>query len=67
MIAAVKKEISIPLITGGGLRTAGKIDAAYQAGADIIVIGNGCEGNHGLIEEACHARDLFNNKSGSSK
>jgi phosphoglycerol geranylgeranyltransferase len=62
MIAAVKKEISIPLITGGGLKSAGKIEKAFEAGADMVVIGNGCEGNHGLITEACQVRDLFNSK-----
>jgi phosphoglycerol geranylgeranyltransferase len=67
MIAAVKKEISIPLITGGGLRSAGTIEKAYKAGADIIVIGNGCEGNHSLITEACKVRDLLNNKSHLNK
>lgn len=60
MIAAVRKETTIPLITGGGLRSTDDIISAYQAGADIIVIGNGCESNPGLIADACRARDRFN-------
>jgi len=60
MIAAVKKEITIPLITGGGLKSADDIMNAYKAGADIIVIGNGCESNRALIADACRVRDTFN-------
>jgi len=58
-IKAVKNEITVPLITGGGLRSAADIDNAFSAGADVIVIGNGCEGNPGLIDEACRVRDSF--------
>lgn len=39
MIAAVKKNISVPLIVGGGIRDAETAKAARLAGADIIVTG----------------------------
>lgn len=39
MIGAVKHEISIPLIVGGGIRTPEDAAAAKAAGADIIVTG----------------------------
>ena len=39
MIAAVKKMISVPLIIGGGIRTAKDAEAARKAGADAIVTG----------------------------
>ncbi|MCK7539279.1 MAG: HisA/HisF-related TIM barrel protein [Marinilabiliales bacterium] len=45
MISAVRAEITIPLITGGGLDSADKVDEAFSAGADMVVIGNGCEQN----------------------
>jgi len=61
MIKAVRAEITIPLITGGGLDTAGKIDLAFEAGADMVVIGNGCEQDPSLITGACQVRDRFNN------
>lgn len=61
MIKAVKDEITIPLITGGGLDTAGKVDEAFEAGADMIVIGNGCEQDPSLIIAACRVRDRYNN------
>ncbi len=39
MIRAVKREVSIPLIVGGGIRTAIDARRVRQAGADIIVTG----------------------------
>ncbi len=39
MINAVKKEIDIPLIVGGGIRTAEQARSITEAGADIIVTG----------------------------
>ncbi|MGI6097429.1 MAG: geranylgeranylglyceryl/heptaprenylglyceryl phosphate synthase [Dethiobacteria bacterium] len=39
MIRAVKKEISIPLIVGGGIRTAIDARRVRQAGADVVVTG----------------------------
>ena len=40
MIAAVKKNISIPLIVGGGIRTVEALKNAYASGADVVVVGN---------------------------
>jgi phosphoglycerol geranylgeranyltransferase len=39
MIEKVRKEISIPLIVGGGMRSTEQIIEAYKAGADLVVIG----------------------------
>ena len=39
MVSAVKQTISIPLIVGGGIRSAEQALAAMKAGADIIVTG----------------------------
>ncbi|MGV6829082.1 MAG: geranylgeranylglyceryl/heptaprenylglyceryl phosphate synthase [Flavobacteriales bacterium] len=39
IIKAVKKEINIPLIVGGGIKTNIEKNKAYQAGADIVVMG----------------------------
>lgn len=65
MIRAVKAEITIPLITGGGLDTSEKVDEAFEAGADMVVIGNGCEQYPSLIIDACKVRDRFNNRTTS--
>ena len=51
MIAAVKENTDVPLIVGGGLRTASDIQNALQAGADIVVVGNILEKNPELLEE----------------
>ncbi len=61
MIRAVRAEITIPLITGGGLDSPAKIEQAFDAGADMVVIGNGCEQDPSLITGACRVRDRFNN------
>ena len=40
VIKAVREKVQIPLIVGGGIRTPEAMQAAYNAGADIVVIGN---------------------------
>lgn len=42
-IKAVRKMIKIPLIVGGGIRSAAQIETAFKAGADIVVIGTAIE------------------------
>ena len=51
MIAAVRKNISIPLIVGGGIRTPEKVFEVCHAGADIVVVGNVLEKDPNLISE----------------
>ncbi len=51
MIEAVKQNISIPLIVGGGLNTKEKVKAACDAGADVIVVGNAFEKDLSLLKE----------------
>lgn len=45
LISEVKKNISIPLIVGGGIRTKEHLNSAYKNGADIVVIGTAFEQN----------------------
>ena len=45
IISEVKKVLSIPLIVGGGIRTEAQKQAAYNAGADMIVMGTAFENN----------------------
>lgn len=43
IIREVAKNVDLPLIVGGGLRTKQQIDEAYHAGADVVVIGTAFE------------------------
>ncbi|MEG9327747.1 geranylgeranylglyceryl/heptaprenylglyceryl phosphate synthase [Salinimicrobium catena] len=43
IIKAVKNAISIPLIVGGGIRSSQQLEAAYAAGADMVVVGTAFE------------------------
>lgn len=55
MIQRVSQAIEIPLIIGGGIRTAQKVLENVQAGADIIVVGNAVEKDPNLIIEMAAA------------
>lgn len=50
MIAAVKQELGIPLIVGGGLRTAKQVEDAWHAGADVVVIGTAIENDPDFLK-----------------
>ena len=43
IISAVKRELQIPLIVGGGIRSKKQLDEAYNSGADLVVIGTAFE------------------------
>ena len=49
MIKAVRSQISVPLIIGGGIKNHIDLQNAWLAGADIVVIGNAIEENKELI------------------
>jgi phosphoglycerol geranylgeranyltransferase len=55
LIAAVRKQVSIPIIAGGGIRTEEQAVAASKAGADIVVIGNAVEKDPLLIKRIATA------------
>jgi phosphoglycerol geranylgeranyltransferase len=57
IIRAVKESVSVPLAVGGGLRTSKEISDVLSAGANLVILGNGCEKNPGLLEKACLIRD----------
>ncbi|CAG0986166.1 MAG: geranylgeranylglyceryl/heptaprenylglyceryl phosphate synthase [Bacteroidetes bacterium] len=62
MISAVKKTISIPLFVGGGIRTAECAFTIYNAGADVIVIGNKAERHVDFLDEMAAVKEQI--KSG---
>ena len=51
MINTVRKSINSPLIVGGGINNSQKALAAFEAGADLIVIGNALEKEPDLLSE----------------
>ena len=55
MVSAVKAQIDIPLMIGGGLRTVETIKQACKAGADIIVVGNALEQDLSLLTDFYNA------------
>ena len=46
LISEVKKNISIPLIVGGGIKSKEQLNNAYKNGADLVVIGTAFENNN---------------------
>ena len=60
MISMVKKSVNVPLIIGGGITSAEKAQIAMEAGADVIVVGNGIEKNLNLLIEVSEKVNLFN-------
>lgn len=57
IIKAVRDNISIPLAVGGGIRNVTEVERIFNAGANTIILGNGCEKNPELLREACLVRD----------
>lgn len=55
MIHSVKESIKVPLIVGGGIRTADQATAACRAGADLVVTGNAIEKDMNLINRISDA------------
>lgn len=63
MIQAVRQQLDIPLIVGGGIRTTEAATAACDAGADLIVVGNAIEKDPLLISELAEAVHLASIKA----
>jgi phosphoglycerol geranylgeranyltransferase len=57
LINSVRKNITIPIAVGGGLKTGDQIEEAFNKGADLVILGNGVEINSSLIEEGCRIRN----------
>jgi putative glycerol-1-phosphate prenyltransferase len=58
IIEAVRKNISVPLAVGGGIRNKKEVEEIFKAGANLIILGNGCEKNPDLLSDACYIRDI---------
>ena len=51
IIFAVRSTINVPLIVGGGIRNTNELAKAFNAGANLVVIGTAFEENQSLIQE----------------
>jgi len=60
MIRMVSAGVNIPVIVGGGIRTALQARVAYEKGADVIVVGNAAETHPEIVAELIRERDRFN-------
>ena len=60
MIQAVRQAVDVPVIVGGGVNTAEKAEAAWKAGADVLVVGNHIEKSPQFIAEVSEVKHRFN-------
>jgi phosphoglycerol geranylgeranyltransferase len=51
IISAVKKNIGIPLLVGGGIQSAADLKKIFDSGADIAVVGTAVEQNPAILSE----------------
>jgi phosphoglycerol geranylgeranyltransferase len=58
-VKAIRENISIPIAVGGGIKNKKEIREIFSAGADIIIVGNGCEKDPDFLTDACRIRDEF--------
>lgn len=59
-ISLVKKNVTIPLIVGGGICTKEDAQKTFEAGADVIVIGNQIEKDPSIIAEVAKCKTELN-------
>jgi phosphoglycerol geranylgeranyltransferase len=57
IIKAVRENVLIPIAVGGGIKNKKEIEEIFSSGADIIILGTGCEKNPELLKDACMIRD----------
>ena len=59
IVKSVRESISVPLAVGGGIRDKREVEEIFRAGANLIILGNGCESDPGLLADACKTRDAL--------
>ncbi|GAB3653528.1 geranylgeranylglyceryl/heptaprenylglyceryl phosphate synthase [Echinicola sediminis] len=60
IIGSVKEQTDAPLIVGGGIDSLEKARNAWEAGADLVVLGNGVEKSPGLLTEVLDFLRVYN-------
>ena len=59
MISEVKESIEVPLIVGGGIRKKSTLREIFEAGADMVVIGNIIEKDPDFLNELAEVAEVF--------
>lgn len=54
MIKKVRENVKLPIIIGGGIKSANEARMLYDAGADILVVGTACEKDPSIIAKICN-------------
>ena len=62
IVMQVKESISIPLIVGGGIRTAEDIRNLYKAGANGVVVGTAIENDYRVLSSLAAVRNEFDTR-----
>lgn len=60
VIQAVKNNLKVPLIVGGGIRTQEQLEAAYTAGANMVVVGTAFEQDTSFFETHINQKMIIN-------
>ncbi len=60
MISTLKQQVGLPIIIGGGIADTAAIEDKYQAGADVVVIGNAIEAQPDFLAKALAVKERFN-------
>ncbi|MBT8266410.1 MAG: geranylgeranylglyceryl/heptaprenylglyceryl phosphate synthase [Bacteroidia bacterium] len=61
IIVAARSVIDIPLIVGGGIKTMTQLQDAFDAGADLVVIGTAIEENASFLDQLSLTSFKWNN------
>lgn len=59
IVSAVKNEVDIPVIVGGGIRSRQEAENVFKSGADVVVVGNKLEENPDFLSELIAAKNQF--------
>ena len=67
IISAVRAHVSLPLLVGGGIRTPKDMNAAFAAGASVVVIGNHFESHPEELRKFIQSNRIPSDKLGFSR
>ncbi len=62
VIQAVCRMVDCPVFVGGGIRDEQSAQTAWNAGATVVVIGNGLMQDESLLDRLCSVKALINNQ-----